>query len=45
MHHASEDAAIPAEKTHTECTKCYRNVDFLNSAAARNIRIMCEYEV
>ena len=33
------------EKTHTVATKAYKNMDFLNSESARNIRIMCEYEV
>jgi len=32
------------EKKYTPTKKAYKNVDFLNSATARNIRIMCEYE-
>ena len=33
------------EKEFTPIIKAYDNKDFLNSSSARNIRIMCEYEV
>jgi uncharacterized protein (TIGR00730 family) len=32
------------ESVLTETTKAYKNLDFLNSRAARSIRIMCEFE-
>jgi hypothetical protein len=31
-------------KEYTECAKCYKNLDFLNSGDARYLRILCEYE-
>lgn len=31
-------------KEYTECAKCYKNADFLNSGDARYLRILCEYE-
>lgn len=37
-------APAPAENIYTPTTKCYRNQDYLNSRAARSIRIMCEYQ-
>lgn len=33
------------EKKYTRTTKAYKNADFLGSSVARNIRILCEYEV
>ena len=36
--------ALQEESVLTETTKAYKNLDFLNSRAARSIRIMCEFE-
>ena len=33
------------EKLFTPTVKAYKNTEFLASEEARNIRIMCEYEV
>ena len=33
------------EKKYTRTTKAYKNAEFLGSSVARNIRILCEYEV
>lgn len=33
------------EKKYTSTVKAYKNSDFLGSSVARNIRILCEYEV
>ena len=32
-------------KDYTVAQKCYKNLEFLNSADARYLRILCEYEV
>lgn len=36
--------STPSGKTITKTVKAYRNNDFLNSEAARNLRILCELE-